>query len=111
MTRAKELLYLVRAHRRSLLGGSNVNPPSRFLQDIPSHLTRSINLFEEGEKRVSFPNFIPLEVGEHVQHATFGEGIVVSCIPTKDDQEVEVAFDGVGVKKLLLSLAPLERKG
>jgi DNA helicase-2/ATP-dependent DNA helicase PcrA len=50
--------------------------------------------------------------GEHVRHVKFGEGIVVSAIPTANgaDQEVTVAFKGgFGVKKLLLSFAPLEK--
>jgi hypothetical protein len=45
-----------------------------------------------------------------VRHARFGEGIVVSCTVTPGDQEVTVAFKGdAGVKKLLLSYAPLDR--
>jgi hypothetical protein len=45
-----------------------------------------------------------------VRHAKFGEGIVVNCLPTGDDQEVTVAFKGeAGLKRLLLSLAPLEK--
>ncbi len=50
--------------------------------------------------------------GEHVRHARFGEGIVVTAAATASgaDQEVTVAFKGeFGVKKLLLSFAPLER--
>jgi hypothetical protein len=36
--------------------------------------------------------------------------VVVSCQPVKDDKEVVVAFtSGVGVKKLLLSFAKLEK--
>jgi len=38
VTRAKQRVYLVRAFRRSLMGSSTVNSPSRFLSDIPSHL-------------------------------------------------------------------------
>ena len=34
---------------------------------------------------------------------------MVNCKPTKDDYEVTVAFDGAGVKRLLHSLAKLER--
>jgi DNA helicase-2/ATP-dependent DNA helicase PcrA len=52
------------------------------------------------------------KAGEHVRHVKFGEGIVVSAIPTANgaDQEVTVAFKGgFGVKKLLLSFAPLEK--
>jgi DNA helicase-2/ATP-dependent DNA helicase PcrA len=50
--------------------------------------------------------------GDHVRHARFGEGIVVNAAMTANgaDQEVTVAFKGEsGVKKLLLSFAPLEK--
>jgi DNA helicase-2/ATP-dependent DNA helicase PcrA len=49
-------------------------------------------------------------VGETVVHAKFGEGVVVKSLVTEDDQEVEVAFPGRGIKKLSVSFAPLERK-
>ena len=48
--------------------------------------------------------------GDHVRHPQFGEGIVVSCDPSGADYQVVVAFQGAaGIKKLLLSFAPLER--
>jgi DNA helicase-2/ATP-dependent DNA helicase PcrA len=50
--------------------------------------------------------------GDHVRHARFGEGIVINAAMTSNgaDQEVTVAFKGEsGVKKLLLSFAPLEK--
>lgn len=50
------------------------------------------------------------KAGEHVKHPQFGEGIVVSCEPDRTDQVVTVAFKGgAGVKRLLLSFAPLEK--
>jgi hypothetical protein len=33
----------------------------------------------------------------------------MNCSPAKDDQELTVVFEGAGVKKLLASLAPLEK--
>ncbi|MDE2899938.1 MAG: hypothetical protein OXN15_02790, partial [Chloroflexota bacterium] len=51
----------------------------------------------------------PFDPGDRVTHATFGEGVVVNCKATKDDYEVTVAFDGSGVKRLLHSLAKLQR--
>ena len=55
----------------------------------------------------------PAEVfsaGDHVRHPRFGQGIVVSCEPSGTDYQVVVAFQGeAGIKKLLLSFAPLER--
>ncbi|MFC2063409.1 hypothetical protein ACFLS8_05670, partial [Chloroflexota bacterium] len=50
-----------------------------------------------------------LKAGDHVRHATFGDGVVVSCQPAKEDYEAVVAFGGAGVKKLLLGFARLEK--
>jgi DNA helicase-2/ATP-dependent DNA helicase PcrA len=38
-----------------------------------------------------------------------GVGVVVRSHPTKHDSEVTVAFEGAGVKRLLLSFAKLEK--
>jgi len=52
----------------------------------------------------------PFGVGDRVRHAKFGIGVVVACNPLKADAEVTVAFPGViGVKKLVQSLAKLEK--
>ena len=37
VTRAKRRLYLLRAFRRSLMGGTTVNEPSRFLEAVPKN--------------------------------------------------------------------------
>ena len=118
ITRAKKRLYLLRSYRRSLFGGSTANPPSRFLQDISRHLISPRGLWEESPTPVantysqpsSRPSDTPvLKVGDHVRHSKFGPGIVMNCNPTRDDQELTVVFEGAGVKKLLASLAPLEK--
>jgi len=129
MTRAQRRLYLVRAFRRSL-GGHN--PPSRFLSDIPPHL---VTARERPVANVHFRSRIssahpePVEgaqpdqeaaqappvadafrAGDHVRHAKFGEGIVVSCQESSGDLLVTVAFKGdAGLKRLLASFAALER--
>ena len=122
ITRAKKRLYLLRSYRRSLFGGSTANPPSRFLQDISPHLISPRGLWEESPTPVASPDFnrdsqpslrplstLTLRVGDHVRHSKFGLGIVMNCLPTRDDQELTVAFEEAGVKKLLASLAPLEK--
>jgi len=121
VTRAEARLYLVRAFRRSLMGSSLVSLPSRFLNDIPRHLVQSGGLWAGEESQVgraiyswnrepapSVSNLV-LKAGDHVRHATFGDGVVVSVRPAQDDSEVVVAFTGAGVKKLLLSFARLEK--
>ncbi len=121
MTRAKQQLYLVRAFRRAF-GGHN--PPSRFLADIPPDLVR------QSERAAQSEMFTPrryrhvtrddaqspaipadsLAAGDRVRHPKFGEGIVVSSEPSGADYQVVIAFKGeAGIKKLLLSFAPLEK--
>ncbi len=126
MTRAKERLYLLRAFRRYNMGMSQHNPPSRFLKDIPPELIAQrsavrdqYEAVERGPQRLraefrderpAVPTELAFAGGEKVRHPRFGEGIVVSCQIVPDDQEITVAFKGgVGIKKLMLSFAPLER--
>ncbi len=123
MTRAKQQLYLVRAFRRAF-GGHN--PPSRFLADIPPDLVTQSKQAAQAEmltprryRHVSRDDAerpaIPADsfaAGDRVRHPKFGEGIVVSSEPSGTDYQVVVAFKGeAGIKKLLLSFAPLEKIG
>ena len=121
ITRAKHKVYLVRAFRRSLMGSSTVNRPSRFLNDIPQHLVSGGGWWQGEESRIAEAMYswnkapapstaIPeLKAGDRVRHAQFGDGVVVSCQSVTDDTEVVVAFQGQGVKRLLLSFAPIEK--
>jgi DNA helicase-2/ATP-dependent DNA helicase PcrA len=131
ITRAKERLYLVRAFRRHHMGMATHNPSSRFLKDIPQELvavpeTAGRQAAMAGSRthlrafhRAMSPDSEPLPPlssepafapGDHVRHTRFGEGIVVSCEFEASDQKVTVAFKGeAGIKKLLLSYAPLEK--
>jgi DNA helicase-2/ATP-dependent DNA helicase PcrA len=119
ITRAKQRVYLVRAFRRSSMGSSSKNDPSRFLSDIPRHLITTPSSYTSNDKPQSAAAHSPtppvtckspFSDGDRVLHAKFGEGVVVSCVPSGDDQEVTVAFKGeAGLKRLLLSLAPMEK--
>ena len=111
MTRAKKRLYLLRAMRRTLMGGVTANPPSRFLGDIPRKLTSHASLYRE-EAMLASPvatTLVEFEVGDQVEHPKFGRGVVLGCRPTRDDCELEVSFPDFGRKKLLSSLARLGR--
>jgi len=116
MTRAEKQLFLTRAFRRTLHGASRPNPPSRFLSDIPKRLIAS-----KGNQQVFqsspvdranevMPGSLELNIGDNVVHSRFGEGVVLECLSINGDHEVTVSFnERIGVKKLLLSLAPLEK--
>ena len=128
MTRAKERLYLLRAFRRQGYGASGHNPPSRFLRDVPPELittksgmqsaspsaTRAASRHEwaarKADERPLITDAQLFTGGERVRHPRFGEGVVVAADMRGEDQEITVAFKGeVGIKRLLLSIAPLER--
>ena len=117
MTRAKERLYLVRAFRRSLMGVSGATVPSRFLEEIPKQL-----IMGAPHERRQAPTTTPAhrlashtkpqqnpQDGDRVMHQAFGEGVVMRCIPRGQDWEITVAFKTSGVKRLLGSIAGLER--
>ncbi len=121
ITRARKRVYLVRAFRRHLMGSSAVNKPSRFLADIPKELIAASSIREDEDSWEATaltaaeaapalssepPEFKP---GDHVRHAQFGAGVVVSYQYVKNDAEVVVAFDGEGVKRFLMSFAKIEK--
>ncbi len=126
ITRAKERLYLVHAFRRTFYGSSEPSEPSRFLADIPRELVAGAGTEEATESRRSqvtirsassatrhSPPASPasqFKPGDKVHHATFGYGVVVSSKINRDDEEVDVAFEGKGVKRLLASIAGLKKK-
>ncbi len=127
VTRAKQRVYLVHTYRRSLFGASTGSEPSRFLKDIPRHLITSnhpwdkesgdddytpvTELYSRSTTKLPIqPVKIPdLSAGDHVRHTMFGEGVVIGCSSTGDDQQATVDFGEAGVKRLLLSFAPLEK--
>jgi len=137
MTRAEKRLYLTRAFRRSIFGATRPGAASRFLRDIPAELITSGPSSDGGSfdkpgdlkrKRPSWSEWQAptpvinrgqpatarptLNTGDSVRHASFGEGVVTGIDVTISDTEVTIEFEGgVGVKRLLLSFAPLEKIG
>jgi DNA helicase-2/ATP-dependent DNA helicase PcrA len=185
VTRAKKRLYLVHCFRRSVWGESNVQAPSRFLDDIPAELLSGM-VDQRRRREASYQRSTSWEAGgsertpsrsqtggywsgrsksapanwsqnseparpappasessaaggkywspdaagkaskprpkaatggatqfkrrDSVQHGSFGVGTVIESERTNDgDEQVTVAFPGVGIKKLLASLANLRK--
>ena len=128
MTRARKRLYMFRAFQRRFHGQSGSQIASRFLLEIPESLVtiRDIRGHSRVADRIPDPmwtkraastpaprpaprsadEFAP---GEKVKHDVFGEGVVVSSSGSGSDTQVTVAFVGEGVKRLMLSFAPIER--
>jgi DNA helicase-2/ATP-dependent DNA helicase PcrA len=122
ITRAKERVYLVHAFRRTMYGESQLSVPSRFIKDIPAHLIvgREETVGEEERRyrwQVQWPVtsepvvMAQFETGDRIRHPLFGEGIVIESKVMGDDEEVTVAFEEKGLKRLLASFARLEKLG
>jgi DNA helicase-2/ATP-dependent DNA helicase PcrA len=123
LTRAQDRLYLTRAFVRTRYGETDPSAPSRFLDDIPPQLTagakkqkrtRTQTQWNQGtghqpgnlQPPISSPRF---RAGQRVRHATFGEGLVIESRVDGTDEIVAVAFEDVGLKRLMAGLANLER--
>jgi DNA helicase-2/ATP-dependent DNA helicase PcrA len=128
ITRAKSKLYLSHAESRRLHGDVNLCRPSRFIKEIPSDLINPIRLkstvsrnpiappmrtgaFNNGVKgRIDVPQ-TNLSLGQRVVHGKFGEGVVLNYEGQGTNARVQVNFDAVGSKWLVLSYAKLEVLG
>ena len=53
---------------------------------------------------------VPFHKGDLVEHTAFGRGMIVSLKPMGGDALLEVAFDSVGTKKLMLKAASQHMK-
>ncbi|MEG1313474.1 MAG: 3'-5' exonuclease, partial [Bacilli bacterium] len=113
ITRAREKLYLTNARRRMLFGRDQINPPSRFLNEITEDLLIKDNELRKEEKEEHFDketvyneeevNFI---VGDYVYHDVFGSGKVITVTNTL----VSIAFKlPYGVKKLMKNHKSLKK--
>lgn len=103
VTRAKQRVFFVHARQRMLYGSLHVNAPSRFFDDMPRHLLKSVTPHSVTARKtvaMDFPD------GAAVTHPTFGEGIVVA----QTDTVIHVVFRSVGLKKLARGIAPLDRR-
>lgn len=124
ITRAEQELYLTRAQMRTLYGRTTMNPPSRFLDEIPGELIEG----EEPAAKAPVRSFqrtttaakAPIQqgadvqtdwkVGDKVEHGKWGQGTVVSLKGQGDGIELDIAFSApVGIKKLLAKFAPIKK--
>jgi len=129
ITRARQRLYLSHAFCRTIWGGAQYNPPSRFLKEIPEALTTMVSgrspaasaglsgrdrLVDSAMRRntpvrTTGAENLGLRVGDDVVHAKWGEGVIVAIEGGGDKAEAVVAFPGLGEKRVLLAWAPLKR--
>ncbi len=134
ITRAKKKLWLCCARQRVLFGQTVSGKPSRFTEEIPEeHLERigaavrrmaygSDSHTGAGWQRRSYPQSPArktvaapsapaktaqqsFRTGDAVRHKAFGEGVIVKMTPMGGDHLVEIQFEDVGLKRLMLRAA------
>jgi len=122
ITRAKETLYVTHAEQRRLYGMDSFSQPSRFISEIPAELVEEVRSLAnrarplaDGASRGchSSANASPAEelgvrLGQRVRHAKFGDGIILNCSGQGAHAQVEVNFESVGTKILVLAYANLD---
>jgi DNA helicase-2/ATP-dependent DNA helicase PcrA len=113
ITRARKRLYLTHAWSRSLFGASSYNPPSRFLNEMPTELIEELEQGDgRGQPEAVMVAAVPeVSAGDTVLHDRFGEGVVISVSGRGTDTEVLIHFEDEGEKRLLLAYAPLKKVG
>jgi len=118
VTRARKRLYLSNAQTRMLHGQTRFCLPSLFLEELPEELLRKINRAPAYEthaptRATTTPvssgqtSANGLRIGQNVEHAKFGLGVIVSAEGRGADARVQVNFGTHGMKWLALEYAKL----
>ena len=139
ITRAKRELFLTNAYSRMMYGRMQNNPPSRFLEEIDqddldiensvpitfsndNYQTQTApfaNSDERARAQVYTPKIKPAgavgaekkgwNVGDQVEHKSWGRGVVTKVNGKGEDMELDIAFSGKGIKRLLAAFAPIKK--
>ncbi|MBC6342311.1 DNA helicase PcrA [Lactobacillus kimbladii] len=139
ITRAKRELFLTNAYSRMMYGRMQNNPPSRFLEEIDqddldiensvpitfsndNYQTQTApfaNADERARAQVYTPKIKPAgavgaekkgwNVGDKVEHKSWGKGVVTKVNGKGEDMELDIAFSGKGIKRLLAAFAPIKK--
>ncbi len=124
ITRAREKLVLSYAEARRIHGQEMYGIPSRFLREIPPSLLHEVRpklqvsrpMFNTASRRGACAGnrghagleTPALPLGANVRHAKFGNGVVTDFEGSGAHARVQVNFDEVGSKWLVLSYANLQ---
>jgi DNA helicase-2/ATP-dependent DNA helicase PcrA len=125
ITRAEKELYLTHATMRTLYGRTNMNPVSRFINEIPEELIEGME--EEKQSMFGSPSKPPVKrraakrttgaesktwsPGDKAHHKKWGTGTVVNVQGDGEGMELDIAFPApTGVKRLLAKFAPITKE-
>ncbi|MDC3414189.1 DNA helicase PcrA [Aquibacillus sp. 3ASR75-11] len=135
ITRAEKQLHLTHAKMRTLYGRTNMNPVSRFINEIPEQLVegmeemkQSMFGFNSSPKHKPDPFAAPKrparktqpastggdtlawKPGDKANHKKWGQGTVVKVQGEGEALELDIAFPApTGIKRLLAKFAPITK--
>ena len=133
ITRAKEKLNLVCARQRMLFGRTTANRVSRFVDEIPEDdIKKNVPkgygfrekphdlgfAYKARSAQPRYSAYVPapkseptaqktpdFALGDNVRHKAFGAGVITKLSPMGGDYLIEVNFENIGTKKLMLRAA------
>lgn len=116
MTRAMEHLIMTHAESRRLYGRESYPKVSRFLREIPVDTIQEVrmraNVSRPLTAAASFSTMPGgaggFRLGQRVNHAKFGEGVILQVEGAGAQERVQINFSEVGMKWLMLAYAKLE---
>ncbi|TFJ92606.1 DNA helicase PcrA [Lentibacillus salicampi] len=136
ITRAEQELYLTHAKMRTIYGRTNMNPISRFINEIPEDLVDGIEQVRQSMYGSLYGSFgkaedRPLQPkrraekmqqttgaesqtwspGDKAEHKKWGVGTVVKVQGEGEGMELDIAFPApTGIKRLLAKFAPITKQ-
>ncbi|WEG73011.1 DNA helicase PcrA [Vagococcus intermedius] len=139
ITRAEEKLVISNAFSRMLYGQTKYNRPSRFIEEINQTLLEPVGSASAVQQRTSTQTGASMsnnyrktgyvqptqkkvsakvetggesagwQPGDKVKHKMWGAGTVVKVGGSGKETELDIAFNGQGIKRLLAAFAPIEK--
>ena len=118
ITRAMQQLVITWAETRRLYGSETFNKVSRFVREIPGELIQEVRLGSQVSRPFGpakgglFANEATentgFALGQRVEHALFGEGVVLNYEGQGAQARIQVNFDDEGSKWLMVAYAKLQ---
>ncbi len=120
MTRARQQLVISHAESRRLYGREHRSEPSRFLREIPNQYLQEIRMQGQVTRPVTaiqgsgnfnnkseFTSNSGFSLGQQVSHSKFGNGVILQQEGDGHQARVQINFEDVGTKWLVLAYANL----
>ncbi len=124
LTRAQQMVYLLYATERRRTGSDSwAGLVSRFVREVPAQFLENISFSSAMTRKIvrtrtgnltmkvkrTVTTFADFKVGDHVEHAIFGEGEIMALSGSGENQRVGVVFKDGLKKKLIVKFAKLKK--